>query len=393
MVASNDLELETTDGVIAASNFENDTIDGEWSDLVSTVDDDTETDDIAESVNYRITSYGADFDVEGLVRRLNRGNVFVPSFQRGFVWSLQRASQFIESLLLGLPVPGIFLAQEPETEKMMVIDGQQRLKTLQFFYSGVFGDVGTDGGNARPFALRGVSQEFERLRYADLREPDQYRLDNSLLHATIVRQNYPDDGMSSIFHIFHRLNTGGERLTPHEIRQALSRGALMDSVKELNDNPDWRAIFGPKSLRQKDQDLILRFWAMYLNADNYAAPMLGFLNNFADKNRAPSIEFLYEGRSLFTAVVQAFNASLGNKAFRTESSRQLNAAVFDSMSVGLAHRIKKANGIPPDSNAVASAHDALLQDNEYRASVAGGTAQATSVALRMEKAIRTFGEL
>ena len=104
----------------------------------ASVRDETETTDIVEEVNYRITSYGVDFDVEGLVRRINEDDIFVPDFQRGFVWSFKQASPFIESLLLGPPMPGIFLTTEPITEKLMVIDGQQRLKTLQYYYSGKF---------------------------------------------------------------------------------------------------------------------------------------------------------------------------------------------------------------------------------------------------------------
>lgn len=377
MTVANELEPEIHEALVADEN----------------VYDDTETDDVAETVRYNITSYGADFDVEGLVRRASRGSVYVPEFQRGFVWSLQQSSRFVESLLLGLPVPGIFLAQDPETEKLMVIDGQQRLKTLQFFYSGVFGDVTLEGRQPRPFALRGVNKEFERLKYADLREREQERLDNSLLHATVVRQNSPDDGMSSIFHIFHRLNTGGERLTPHEIRQALYRGGLMDSVNELNNNDEWRAIFGPKSRRQKDQELVLRFWAMYVRAQEYAAPMQGFLNNFVEQNRNPSIEFLYEGRSLFTATMKAFNAAVGRRAFRTEGSWQLNAAVFDSMAVELARYINRKHGDPPASDVLRQIHDTILKDDEYISSVAGGTAQAAQVQIRMRKAADAFGEL
>ena len=126
MTTTSELESEIRDALVADK----------------TVHDDTETDDVAgevvKSVRYRITSYGIDFDVAGLVRRLDQGSVFVPPFQREFVWSRKRASQFVESLLLGLPVPGVFLTQESDTEKMMVIDGQQRLKTLQFFYDGFF---------------------------------------------------------------------------------------------------------------------------------------------------------------------------------------------------------------------------------------------------------------
>ena len=357
---------------------------------VHDVTDDTESYDIAETVQYNITSYGADFDVEGLVRRINRGSIFVPEFQRAFVWSLPQASQFIESLLLGLPVPGIFLAQESETEKLMVIDGQQRLKTLQFFYSGSFREGEAGIVQLRPFLLDKVNRDLEGMKYADLSERDQNRLDNSLLHATIVRQNSPDDGMSSIFHIFHRLNTGGTRLAPQEIRRALYQGPLLESVTELNDDEDWRAIYGGASPRQKDQELILRFWAMYMGRHDYAAPMLGFLNSFTEKHRNPSIEFLYEGRTSFKNVCQTFNAAMGSRAFRTEGSRQLNAAVFDSMAVGLANRTKIRNDKNPDLNDVARVHESLLRDPAYRDSVAGGTAQAASVATRMQKATDAF---
>lgn len=100
--------------------------------------DDSESDDTVAPEKYDITSFGADYDVEGLVRRLQRGDIFIPSFQRNYVWNQNLASRFIESLLLGLPIPGIFMAREAESNKLIVIGGQQRLRTLQFFYNGFF---------------------------------------------------------------------------------------------------------------------------------------------------------------------------------------------------------------------------------------------------------------
>lgn len=85
---------------------------------------------------YSITSYGADYPVDALIKRIQAGDVFIPSFQRAYVWDAKRASRFIESLLLGLPVPGIFLSREEDTDRLLVIDGQQRLRTLQYFYRG-----------------------------------------------------------------------------------------------------------------------------------------------------------------------------------------------------------------------------------------------------------------
>lgn len=108
-------------------------------DIDESLDDEIDNDESEIAIfKYSITSYGADYPVDGLVKRLRDGNIFIPSFQREYVWNLSDASGFIESLLLGLPVPGVFLAREDDTQKLLVIDGQQRLKSLEFFYNGIF---------------------------------------------------------------------------------------------------------------------------------------------------------------------------------------------------------------------------------------------------------------
>jgi hypothetical protein len=86
-------------------------------------------------IKFTITSYGADYTVDTLIRRLKTEAFYVPQFQRRFVWSQRHASRFLESLLMGLPVPGIFLYREPQTNRHLVVDGQQRLRTLQYFRS------------------------------------------------------------------------------------------------------------------------------------------------------------------------------------------------------------------------------------------------------------------
>ena len=115
---------------------------------------------------YDITSYGIDFDIEGIVRRVKKGDIYIPEFQRNFVWKMPESSRFIESLLLGLPVPGIFLAQDPETNKMLVIDGQQRLLSLKFFYDGYFNPK--EGAKSkRIFKLAKVQEPYNKLTYED----------------------------------------------------------------------------------------------------------------------------------------------------------------------------------------------------------------------------------
>ena len=126
---------------------------------------------------FSISSYGADYTVDSLVKRM-RGSAFkVPVFQRKFVWTLKHSSKFVESLLMGLPVPGIFLYKEADTNEHLVIDGQQRLRTLQMFYDGLFKD--------KKFRLEGVREPWLNKAYDELEPADVLKLDDSVVHATI----------------------------------------------------------------------------------------------------------------------------------------------------------------------------------------------------------------
>ncbi|ELY6226490.1 DUF262 domain-containing protein, partial [Cronobacter muytjensii] len=246
--------------------------------------DDSDDDYEEEYTRYDITSYGVDFDVEGLVRRLKRDEIFIPPFQRDYVWKMPEASRFIESLLLGLPVPGIFLAQEPNTGKMLVIDGQQRLLSLLYYYLGEFKPQ-ENQKTKRIFRLSKVKKQFDGVTYDELESRDRINLDNSVIHATVVKQETPAEDDTSIYHIFERLNSGGRKLTPQEIRVAVYHGELIELAKKLNELPEWRHIFGPKNDRMKDVELIIRFWAMKERFNNYNKPMIDFINKFCYKNR------------------------------------------------------------------------------------------------------------
>jgi len=223
--------------------------------------------------------------------------IFIPQFQRSFVWSINQASRFIESLLLGLPVPGIFLSKEPETGKLLIIDGQQRLKTLQYFYQGVF-------HNGREFSLQNVQDRLLGKTHRTLDQTDKNILDDSIIHATVVKQDEPSDDESSIYHIFERLNTGGTQLQPQEIRACIFHGPFNTLLNELNDEPAWRRVFGRHSKRLKDQELILRFLAFFFNIDDYEQPIKEFLNDYMGKNRTLARESAEQLRTAFLPTIR-----------------------------------------------------------------------------------------
>lgn len=108
-----------------------------------------------DNISYQISTSGADFDVDGLVKRFDRGTIYRPEFQRNFVWTWPQASKFIESILLGLPIPSVFLFREEDTQKLLIVDGLQRLTTLHAFKKGRL------PYNDRIFKLKDVKPKFE----------------------------------------------------------------------------------------------------------------------------------------------------------------------------------------------------------------------------------------
>ncbi len=351
----------------------------------STIVDEADNDDTVIPDRYAITSYGADFDVDGLVKRMERGDIFIPPFQRDYIWNMNEASRFIESLLLGLPVPGVFLAKEINSNKLYVIDGQQRLKTIYFFFKGTFNPKPTDK-KLRVFKLSKVQQQFEGKAFIDLEESDRITLENSIVHATIIKQDYPDDNDTSVYHVFERLNNGGRRLLPQEIRTAVYHGNFIELLKELNENEKWRKIFGPKHKRLKDQELILRFLALYFDGSNYVKPMREFLNIFSIHNRALNNTKKMRYSNLFNSTIELINDVLGESAFRPE--RALNAAVYDSVMVGIARRLEKGEIVKKEN--VKNKYEDLLKDLSYQKSISQATSNETNVRDRINKSVEFF---
>lgn len=348
-----------------------------------------EDEEVIPQVSYDVTSYGSDPEVEVLVSRIGRGDILIPPFQRDYVWRQPEASKFIESLLLGLPVPGVFFATDPGSNKQLVIDGQQRLKTLQFFFDGYFNPK-PDDKKQRVFSLIKVQKPFEGKTYKTLDEADRTRLNTSIIHATVVKQTTPPGEDTSLYHIFERLNSGGRRLTDQEMRLALYHGPLVEKLKELNEYEGWRKIFGKVHPRLKDQELVLRFLAMFRDRDRYERPMGEFLSKYAGRHRTAALGELEHLGNLFRRTVDTFNQALDVRPFRLTST--LNVAVYDSCMVGMATRLVEKAGTPPDLKRVKERYTALLKDEKYVEAVSRSTADDAFVKTRTNKAIEFFRE-
>lgn len=342
--------------------------------------DETAKDDFDAAGAFHIFSYGADYTVDLLVKRLQTKAFVIPPFQREYVWTQPQASRFIESLLLGLPVPGIFVAKEGGTARHLVVDGQQRLKTLKCFFEGCF--------QGRSFKLQGVDERWRGKTIDELNKDDRQRLDDSIIHTTVFKQEKPDDN-ASVYFVFERLNTGGAKLYPQEIRSCISPGKFIDLLKDINGNATWRKLFGPKSKRQKDQELILRFLAFLHMREQYERPMREFLNEFTRRHRNLDDSLCSQFKREFFDTVEVAYKALDKRAFRPQSS--LNAAVFDSVMVGLAKRLE--SGQLTDLARLQAAYDNLLQKSSFQDAYSMGTSDVDSVRTRFDMAEKAFQEL
>lgn len=294
--------------------------------------DDGEVDDgIVPHIRYDIASYPSDLTLRGISQMWDSGSIEIPDFQRNFVWKRTQSSLLIDSFLCGLPVPPVFFYITPEN-KHLVIDGQQRILSIIFFLEGFFGlEDGRQKRQVFRLAL-GAENPYNNKAFEDLSEADQRKLlDSAVLRAINIRQISPDDQGTSAYHIFERLNTGGTPLKPQEIRNCVYRGPFMNTLKGLNDDPNWRRIIwkSDPDKHQKDVELILRIFGLAYFFDDYETPMKEFLNVTMAGNQNAGTKEAELFCTRFPMVTALITDLLPEKPFHLRGP--LNTSALDSI--------------------------------------------------------------
>ena len=272
----------------------------------------------------------------------------------------------------------MFFYSERKSRKYFVIDGQQRLKSIFYYFEGYFGPEAED--MRKVFKLIGLNPEsrFKERTFEGLSEEDKLQLKNAVLRAFIVKQLDPEDD-TSMYHIFERLNTGGTLLTNQEIRNCVYHGRFIDFLRSLNELQNWREILGRKEpdSRGRDIELLVRFFAMR-DISGYRKPMKDFLTRFVRKNRDASNDVLKHNKYLFERTCETVLENLGPKPFHIRSG--LNAAVFDAvLSAFSAH----FDDVPRD---ILQRYRNLLNDNDFYECTKQGTTDVDVVHRRFRQA-------
>ena len=329
-------------------------------------------DDEPQNIRYEIASFPTDFTVKVMYEKWQSGQLVIPDYQRRYVWNLPQASRLIESFLLGLPIPQVFLYRRHSGPELYVVDGHQRLATIAHFYNGQF-------SRTRIFRLQGVNPSWAGKTYTELSEDDRLTLDDSTLRSIVIRQIQPNDN-SSVYQIFERLNTGGTQLSPMEIRRAIFRGKANNLLEKLNTNSDWRAVLGMEGPdpRFRDVEIVLRVLSLADNWRNYTKPMKTFISAYMQALDNAESTHLGQLEKRFSAVCKIVRQQLGEKPFHLR--QRLNLAALDAV---MASSFELIDSLNPDMDA---AYQQLQEDVEFMETVTYNTSDASAVHHRFQLA-------
>jgi len=373
-------------------------------------DDESVHEEVEDNVGeYDITASPNDFNTRTIFDFVEARAVYIPGFQRNYVWDIKRASKLIESLIIGLPVPQIFLYEE-DKNKFLVIDGQQRLMSIFYFMKQRFplmerrvelrrifeeessfpDEILDNDEYFEPFKLRlpervlNQPNRFNNLTYKTLGD-SRRSFDLRPIRNIIVKQVSPTGDDSAMYEIFNRLNSGGMNLTPQEIRSSLYHSDFYAMLFRMNLRPEWRRLIGisQPDLHTKDVEFLLRAFAILMDAKTYNPSMSKFLNGFSRKAKSFKIELVKYFEDLFISFLASCR-EVDDRAFRTSGNR-FSITIFESVFYAVSHDAfearRRIEGLI-DNESIS----ALKANGEFSAAASRGTTNTSSVERRLSLA-------
>ena len=367
-----------------------------------------------EDVDYQADDYDVvaapnDFNIMTIVDFIERGVVKIPGFQRNYVWDIKRASKFIESILIGLPIPQIFLYEQGRNN-FLVIDGQQRLMSIYYFVNqrfpriekiaelrtifdqqgtipdNIFGDdrYFTSFNLRLPESLPNRPNRFNRKNYSTLGEDYKTAFDLRTIRNIIVKQVKPG-GDDSMYEIFSRLNSGGMNLTPQEIRRCMYDSGFYEMLYKTNTEEKWRRLVGVRipDLHMKDVEILLRGFAMLIEGEDYSPSMVKFLNGFSEHAKAFDADKLQYLLDLLQSFLDSCS-ELSVGAFLS-TGRRFSPMTFESVFVAACSK-PYSRGDIVDGKVDPASVEELKTDALFAGATQSQTTNTANVKLRLSRA-------
>ncbi len=340
-----------------------------------------------------------EYDLDTLAKRIDRKSIKLdPDYQRRHRWPTETSSRLIESLILNIPIPVIFISQDvdvdeevsEETSRYTVIDGQQRLTAIHGFLR-------------NDFPLQGLEtlSELNGMYYNQLPSFLVRRLEERTIRC--LRIDSTVDAQVK-FDIFERLNTGSIKLEAQELRNATSRGPFNDLIKLIAGTPSFRVFIqvndthsedSPKVRKMEDAELVLRFFA--LRDGRYRSMKKGFKEfltaSQTEFNKLPNT-VLKTWSNDFKVYMNFLSDHVGPTPFAkwkitggaTRRMSSFNAAVFDAVAVGLSEvfSAQRISNQANDAKDALAGFESLFEDDRFFAAVSGSVNDAAKVIFRID---------
>jgi hypothetical protein len=325
--------------------------------------------ELNEEDSRKIVWQAKDFSIREFASMLQDGDLDLqPEYQRKYVATPKIASKLIESIIMDVPIPVIYLAEEKDGT-YSVIDGQQRLTSFLSFITGKY-------PNGDLFKLTGlkVYKELNRKLFSDLDKEFQNKIRKTTLHTIVIKKESNEDVK---FEIFERLNTGSIKLNEDEIRNTVYRGDYIKLLAELEDNETFHKVVQKDNYKKRMiyRGMILRFFAISEKSHlNYQPSMKQFCNKELRDNRYLSTEKAKEYRTKFHDCIDLVKVVFGKTAFRRYipsnsekeqgnwTTTRINMALFDIQMCGFVNYSK--NEILRNADYIREAMLELMTNNQ-----------------------------
>jgi hypothetical protein len=308
-----------------------------------------------------------------------------PVFQRRDRWNTVQQSRLIESIIMAVPVPPVFLAEE-EYNTYSVMDGKQRLTAIYMFL--------TD-----QFALSGLKYwaELNKKKFSQLSKTVQNGIDRRYISAVVILN---ESDLDIKFDVFERINTGGQNLTPQEVRNCIYRGRFNDLLTELSENERFKKCVGlpdnPEKLkkvriyqRMDDIQLVLRFFLLQ-NYEEITGNLKTSMNDYMEERKKDSVndKELAAYRTLFTETIEKVHDVYGNIAFRKWDSSKNNwgtisAPLYDAVMYSFSKMSK--DSIRGNEGRIINGTKLLFEDADFVESIRKGTNGLEANKIRIQK--------
>lgn len=295
-------------------------------------------------VSFDVRELTIEFYVSKYITDMDKGDneLYVPDYQREFIWDDTRQSRFIESLLLGLPVPFIFAAEIPETGRLEIVDGSQRIRTMAAYLS-------------NELRLKGLEKltEFNDTKFEQLPSATQRMFKNMAIRMVVLSARATEEIRREMF---DRINTSSVPLVPMETRRGVYRGDFMDFVARLAKEERFKKLcplgkFSEK--RYEEEELVLRFFAFTDAYPDYRQVeqkgVAKYLDEYlAEKNKNFKEEEKKAKEEAFDRMVRFISEAYKNQGFaKKENTIGISKPYFEAMAIGSYLALRENPNIQP----------------------------------------------